>query len=273
MPRWRLIEDGEASGPWNMGVDEALLASARQGHPSIRLYRWRGPWLSLGYGQQVDPRLERACEEADVGRVRRVTGGRAVLHGQDLTYAVASPEVLLPPTLFGAYDWVARVLVDALQRLGVAATRSGPDARAPGREVFDCFAQAAPEEICVADRKLAGSAQRRVGGALLQHGSIRLSPDPDAAIEATGLAGAGATNLAELAGPTRGPVSEEALRSALASSFEGLLGQPLDRGALSTGEEAMARERELSCGREALWAPSAAAQTPPTASSTSLRCR
>ena len=100
-----------------------------------------------------------------------------------------------------------------------------------------------------------------------------MTPDPDAAIEATGLAGAGATNLAELAGPTRGPVSEEALRSALASSFEGLLGQPLDRGALSTGEEAMARERELSCGREALWAPSAAAQTPPTASSTSLRCR
>ncbi|MFP8873134.1 MAG: hypothetical protein VCB42_01075, partial [Myxococcota bacterium] len=123
MPRWRLIEDGEASGPWNMGVDEALLTSARQGHPSIRLYRWRGPWLSLGYGQPVDPRLERACEKAGVGRVRRVTGGRAVLHGQDLTYAVASPEALLPPTLRGAYDWVARVLVDALQRLGVAATR------------------------------------------------------------------------------------------------------------------------------------------------------
>jgi lipoate-protein ligase A len=267
MSRWRLIEDGEASGPWNMGVDEALLASARQGHPSIRLYRWRGPWLSLGYGQQVDPRLERACEEAGVGRVRRVTGGRAVLHGQDLTYAVASPEALLPPTLLGAYDWVARVLVDALRCLGVAATRSGPDARAPGRELFDCFAQAAPEEICVADRKLAGSAQRRVGGALLQHGSIRLSPDPDVAIEATGLAGAGATDLAELSGP----VSEEVLRSALASSFEGVLGQPLERGGLSRGEQAMARERELSCGREPLWAPSAAAQTPPAASSTSIR--
>ena len=238
---WRLLEEGSGSGPWNMGVDEALLASAQQGCPSVRLYRWDGPWLSLGYGQSWSAERERACEKAGVGCVRRVTGGRAVLHGQDLTYAVAAPQALLPPTLRGSYDWVARVLVAALCRVGVPATRTSPAARAPGREVFDCFAEPAPDEICVGDRKLAGSAQRRIDGALLQHGSIRLRPDPASAVQGTGLAGAGATSLAEIA---QGPISESALRSALQESFEDLLEQPLRPGELSADERALALGRE-----------------------------
>ena len=89
---WRLIEDGPGSGGWNMGVDEALLASAVAGRATLRLYSWDGPWLSLGYGQPSRGDLRSACLEAGVGMVRRVTGGRAVLHGSDLTYAIAAPE-------------------------------------------------------------------------------------------------------------------------------------------------------------------------------------
>ena len=70
-----------------MGVDEALLASAvRAGTTSLRLYGWAGPWLSLGYAQPLEPEHARQLEAAGVGWVRRVTGGRAVLHGADLTY-------------------------------------------------------------------------------------------------------------------------------------------------------------------------------------------
>jgi len=89
--RWRLLRDAAAAGPWNMGVDEALLETAiAEGRPALRLYRWEGPWLSLGYGQTFDAAQREACAAAGVGVVRRVTGGRAVLHGGDLTYAVAA---------------------------------------------------------------------------------------------------------------------------------------------------------------------------------------
>ena len=135
---------------------------------------------------------------------------------------------------------MARVLVDALCRIGVPATRTSPDARAPGRDVFDCFAGPAPDEICVGGRKLAGSAQRRIDGALLQHGSIRLRPDPASAVQGTGLAGAGATSLEEIG---QGAISESALRSALQESFEDLLGRPLRPGALSPAERALALGR------------------------------
>ena len=76
-----------------MGVDEALLASAvHTGRPSLRFYRWQGPWLSLGYGQSLSEVRAERCRAAGVGWVRRVTGGLAVLHGADLTYTVAAPE-------------------------------------------------------------------------------------------------------------------------------------------------------------------------------------
>ncbi len=91
MSRWRLIVDGRANGEWNMGVDESLLKTAvTAGTPTLRFYRWRGPWLSLGYSQRPQAELYAACSRAGVGVVRRVTGGRAVLHGEDLTYAIAA---------------------------------------------------------------------------------------------------------------------------------------------------------------------------------------
>ena len=75
-----------------MGMDEALLASVvAGGPPTLRLYRWQGAWLSLGYSQRLSSRRLAACRQAGVGVVRRVTGGRAVLHGGDLTYAVSVP--------------------------------------------------------------------------------------------------------------------------------------------------------------------------------------
>ncbi len=239
-----------------MGVDEALLASAvRTGRPSLRFYRWRGSWLSLGYGQILGPERIEACDRAGVGVVRRVTGGRAVLHGSDLTYALAAREDQLPAGLMASYELVAGILIKAFEALGVEAVASPlprhPEAfqhrfqvdpsRAASRSQrggFDCFARLAGREICVGGRKLAGSAQRRTQGGILQHGSIRLAPDPLEARCASSLSGTGATSLVEL-GVNSDP---DVLRAACVDAFEEVL-QGLEAGELTAEERAEAAER------------------------------
>ena len=181
---WRLLVHPSAPGPWNMGVDEALLASARRGIASVRFYKWQGPWLSLGYAQRIGTERLRALRAGGVGWVRRFTGGRGVLHGADLTYSIAAPEGQLPPTVRASYRLVADALLVAMASLGVSATRNAPAPGVAAATGFDCFDSAAADEICIAGRKLSGSAQRRVAGAVLQHGSIRLAPDPPVAASA-----------------------------------------------------------------------------------------
>lgn len=255
---WRLLDDGAADGRWNMAVDEALLASAvRGGPPTLRLYAWEGAWLSLGFAQALAPQRVAACEAAGVGLVRRATGGRAVLHGADLTYAVAAPAGSLPEGLRASYARVADALVAALAALGVAASRAptaspSAAARRATEPAFDCFAEAGIEEICVAGHKLVGSAQRRGQGGVLQHGSLRLASDPDRARRAAGLGGgASATSLAEL-GCSASP---SGVRRALAAAFARALG-PLEPGTLSPRERDFARARSRERARNPLTAPS-----------------
>jgi lipoate-protein ligase A len=238
--RWRLLLDGLAAGSWNMGVDEALLASAVEGGvPTLRLYAWQGPWLSLGYGQRLGAERLAACAEAGVGVVRRVTGGLAVLHGADLTYAVAAPERLLPAGLRPTYEILAAALQGALRSLGVDAQRSAAPPGGAGPGGFDCFAEPAADELCVGGRKLVGSAQRRGGGGVLQHGSLRLAPDPGPARYATGLGGAGATSLQELGCR----IASERLHSVLIEAFGAALDARFERGVLTLAETALAAQR------------------------------
>jgi lipoate-protein ligase A len=238
--RWRLLLDGLAAGSWNMGVDEALLASAAEGGvPTLRLYGWQGPWLSLGYGQRLGAERLAACAEAGVGVVRRATGGLAVLHGADLTYAVAAPERLLPAGLRPTYETLAAALQGALRVLGVDAQRSAAAAAGAGPAGFDCFAGPVADELCVGGLKLVGSAQRRGGGGVLQHGSLRLAPDPGPARCATGLGGAAATSLQELGCR----VASERLHSVLIEAFAAALDARLERGVLAPAEAALAARR------------------------------
>jgi lipoate-protein ligase A len=226
-----------------MGVDEALLASAQDlGQATIRFYAWQGPWLSLGYTQRRSARELDACREAGVGCVRRTTGGRAVLHGADLTYAVAAPIDRMPPTLRASYSLVADTLLAAFAQLGVPAERSASDAIAPGQGVFDCFEAPAAEELCIEGRKFCGSAQRRARGALLQHGSIRLGPDSATALAAVTPSGElGGTSLAQ----EGFVVSQDALIDACVSAFAVAVGEPLCASALTAKERAHAAARGL----------------------------
>ena len=248
MPRaWRLLLHGAAAGPWNMGVDEALLASViAGGPPTLRFYTWDGPWLSLGYAQRSGPGRLAACAEAGVGVVRRATGGRAVLHGGDLTYALAAPTALLPDGLHASYRLVAGALLAALRSLGVEAERSGLQALGPDRGAFDCFERAAPEEVCAAGRKLAGSAQRRTGAGVLQHGSLRVVPDPPGARRAARVDGGAATSLREL-GIDAGV---EAVRDRCIEAFAEALGTHFQGGSLGPSERRRAALRRACPARD-----------------------
>ena len=170
---WRFLETAPADGAFNMAVDDALLRSVRAGGPpTLRLYAWSPPCLSLGRNQPARGEYDAVrLASAGIDLVRRPTGGRAVLHDDELTYAVAAPV-----QLFGsprrAYRRVNEVLAEALRRLGAATTIQGGERSAPALSTTPCFAEPAVGEIVAGGRKVVGSAQVVEGGALLQHGSI-----------------------------------------------------------------------------------------------------
>jgi lipoate-protein ligase A len=168
---WNLLVEPEGrSGAENMAIDEALLADAdRSGAAFLRLYRWDPPCLSLG---RNDPTPERP----GIRTVRRPTGGRAVWHEHEVTYAVAAP-IAIFGRLKDAYCAIHERLAAALRALGADVTLAEPPPHPMGRlaeRPADCFATTAGGEILVRGRKLVGSAQVRRREAFLQHGSILL---------------------------------------------------------------------------------------------------
>jgi lipoate-protein ligase A len=165
----RLLATGPGEGAWNMAVDEAMLEGLRLGEapPTLRLYRWQAPTLSLGRAQALTPELAQACAAAGVALVRRPTGGRAVLHAGDLTYAVTAAG--LPAGVKASYAVLAEGLQAGLASLGVATALG--EASRPGRSAA-CFASPTAADLKAGAAKLLGSAQTRRAGAVLQHGTL-----------------------------------------------------------------------------------------------------
>jgi len=172
----RLLVDGPLPGAWNMAVDELLLDwSAETGRSAWRFYQWEEPTLSLGYFQpEADRRSHYASARCPV--VRRLTGGGAILHDDELTYSVVVPaRHPLGAARDRLYEAVHGSLIDVLsgQRLTAALRGQGTPSRAAD-EPFLCFARRTPGDVVMAGVKIAGSAQRRRRGAVLQHGSVLL---------------------------------------------------------------------------------------------------
>ena len=179
---WRLILSPAASGPTNMAVDEALLESVATGASptTLRLYDWSPPCLSLGYAQEVEDVDEGRLRGRDWDWVRRPTGGRAILHADEITYAVIGPDS--DPRFAGGilecYKRLSSALAAALVRLGVQGLTTAGSVRQADRNSDPiCFENPGPFEITVAGRKLIGSAQVRRRSAILQHGSLPLGGD------------------------------------------------------------------------------------------------
>jgi lipoate-protein ligase A len=175
--RWQVRIDPPLSGALNMARDHALVLSLPDGCAALRLYRWERPTLSLGRNEPALGRYDPAAAGSrGVDVVRRPTGGRAVLHWRELTYAVAAPARALGGPR-EAYRLIHGKLAKALASLGIPAEIAPDPPRASPVHAGPCFRDPAGGEIVAGGRKLVGSAQLRVGDALLQHGSILLGDD------------------------------------------------------------------------------------------------
>ncbi len=161
-----------------MQRDSELLAGHQPGDPPVlRLYRWDPPAISIGYNQEFSKFDGAAAAKAGLELVRRPTGGRAILHAQELTYCLVgtSPGPLFGDTLNSSYQLINRALLSFLKSMDIQADISEGESRSDSRSLV-CFKSAGKHEIRVAGRKLIGSAQRRTGGVFLQHGSILTGP-------------------------------------------------------------------------------------------------
>ena len=206
----RLIIDEPVAGSWNMSVDEALLEAAIGGGPAtLRLYQWSEPTLSLGYFQRYDDRRSHAASR-DSAVVRRSSGGGAILHDRELTYSLTLPAGhRLARNAAALYSVVHRLFLQVLTlrlatasagwRLQIVPARqaaAGGSRRPADAEPFLCFQRRSPGDVLLVPAagtsatplgrnqshawKIVGSAQRRRGGAILQHGSVLLERSPAA---------------------------------------------------------------------------------------------
>lgn len=179
MQAWRWIESGPDDGATQMAVDRAVLECAlKSGRPTFRVYRWKPFCISLGYHQSAEAIDFDACRRDRIDVVRRPTGGRAVFHAEEVTYAAVIPEghSFLGRSVGDAYNMIGKGLAEGIRKLGVPAElqRRSLDMRSHYRTLpsVSCFSAAAKHEVVVEGRKLVGSAQRKLSGGLLQHGSI-----------------------------------------------------------------------------------------------------
>jgi lipoyl(octanoyl) transferase len=178
----RILPHETGDGVSNMALDEALLdfVAADPSSAVVRTYDWSSPTLSLGYFQSIaeaegDPRW------ADVPIVRRPTGGGALWHDREVTYAVVVPgdhPASKPSRTL--YRTIHRAIADHLRSVGIAAIRRGDldSSKFPDDRPFLCFTDRDGEDIVVREAKIVGSAQRRRSGAVLQHGSLLLGRSP-----------------------------------------------------------------------------------------------
>ncbi|MCX6057789.1 MAG: lipoate--protein ligase family protein, partial [Chloroflexi bacterium] len=182
MNTWRLLHTPPASGAWNMAVDESILEHIQRGEslPALRLYAWDPPCLSLGHAQPfADVDMERVKAHGwEV--VRRLTGGRAILHTDELTYSVtgSASEPILSGSILESYNRIARALLFAVRELGLPVEMKEHITEPATLNLNPvCFEVPSTYEITVDGKKLIGSAQARRKEGVLQHGSLPLTGD------------------------------------------------------------------------------------------------
>ncbi|UCG22774.1 MAG: lipoate--protein ligase family protein [Chloroflexota bacterium] len=179
--RWRLIVSGFADGPRNMAVDEAILEAVAVGEspPTLRFYGWHPACLSLGYRQPLTAVDIDYCVAAGWDIVRRPTGGRAILHGDELTYSVIAPagEPRVKGGILESYRRLSEALTVGLVMLGLTSSEAPPDPGTTGLAGPACFDGPSNYEITHEGRKLVGSAQVRKKSVVLQHGALPLRGD------------------------------------------------------------------------------------------------
>jgi lipoyl(octanoyl) transferase len=183
MNTWHLILDAEPlKGSFNMAVDEFLFRSLVGGlRTCVRFYQWERPTASLGYSQKTENVIDlEFCRRNGIDVVRRITGGKLVLHHREITYSVCSSDTgTFTGTLAGSYKLISLALARGLHRMGLEASLAEKSPPFYAKGDLPCFSHPARDEIEVNGKKIAGSAQKRIGTKFLQHGSIPLAHDED----------------------------------------------------------------------------------------------
>ncbi len=170
---WRFISSGKNNAFVNMSIDEAILKyyCSNGGQPVIRVYSWESPSLSLGFGQDIREINRKQCKRHGVDIVRRMTGGKAVLHDVELTYSIVASTIEgFPLDIKKTYNLIAKGLIATFKLLGVEIN-SGFNSRHSHINKI-CFLTSTPADLLHNGKKIVGSAQIRKGNAFLQHGSI-----------------------------------------------------------------------------------------------------
>lgn len=253
----RLLSHEAMSGSRNMAVDEAVMRSClrKESRPTLRFYQWNPACLSLGYFQDAKKEINvDALPSQGVDLVRRLTGGKAVLHDDELTYSVVVPEELLPGSVLETYRRISQALVEGLKLMGIsaaiAALEHGVTSRDPRFRQAACFSAPSWFEILWRGKKLIGSAQNRKNGMILQHGSIPFTFDaaklvrcvktssPEHAARTESMLARKAAGVEEALGRS---VQRQELEEHLKAGFVEALGWDLEPGDLSAKEEAEAR--------------------------------
>jgi lipoyl(octanoyl) transferase len=251
VPEWRILPFQTSNAFENMAIDEAILIGSDSGRsaPTLRFYGWNPPAVSVGYFQDINTEVNLAnCRALGVDIVRRPTGGKAVLHENEITYSVVSPRdnPLFPDTILGTYKVISDCLVKALSLMGIEACiadRGLDDNHNSLKSI--CFSEPSRFELLVAGKKICGSAQVRTKNAFLQHGSLLtrfeperamqlLCPEPDSGIPE--ILGRTITSLIDCPGAIKLVTATHRIVRILSDSFRQVLGIKLTAGILSPWE-------------------------------------
>lgn len=246
---WRLVVDGLVEGARNMARDRAVQLAREEGAvpPTLRLYRWERTTVTLGRFQPVEAVDLLACADYDADVVRRFTGGRGVLHDDELTYSVvASVDDGVPRGVAASYRHLSEALACAYQYLGVNASVTGRDRGSANSAA--CYLATTRADLSLGATKVSGSAQVWHGSTVLQHGSFTIARDIARearifrldALEESELAGKTAT----IEGVTGRRPSMSEIEAAVVQAFSDVLGIHLLPGELTADEVRVARGLE-----------------------------
>lgn len=251
---WRLLVDASARGAWNMAVDESLLEHVGRGEslPTLRLYAWEPACLSLGYAQPFADVDTARLRERSWDAVRRPTGGRAILHTDELTYSITAPldEPRVIGTVLESYNRLAGALVAAVRSLGIPVEMKDHIPGQSGAQGPVCFEVPSAYEITVDGKKLIGSAQARRREGVLQHGTLPLYGDLGRITEALVFPDESTRAAAAVKLWSRATTVETVLgrkiewktaAQAFVHAFESELNLTLERGELSSAEKTRAK--------------------------------
>lgn len=180
---WKLIVDTiPLKGSLNMAVDEYLLHTLGEDSQTyLRFYQWERPTVSLGYSQSIKKVVDLDyCLENGINIIRRMTGGKLVLHDKEITYSVcSSDEKIFPPSLAGSYKLISQALILGLEKLGIDSYLAADAPSSYVQANLPCFSYPARNEIEIDGKKIIGSAQKRLGSRFIQHGSIPVEDNGD----------------------------------------------------------------------------------------------